>query len=272
MIPAPPDYCHASPVAPAPDLSHRRRIAILVLQLLANKSLSCMKYRKLVLYHFPFSRSARVLWALHETVGEDFEVRSMQLYKGEQYSKAFLEKNPNHNVPLLEITGEDGGVHRMLESVAMIEWLVDAFPDKALSPPVALSLQRADYLQMLHFGGTWMDMMLWQIRVQEHLLPPDQSDERTIKRYRDKFVDEVEPQLLARLEAGPYICGEAFSAADIVIGHNVQWAQAYELCQDDRFTLYLSGLAKRPAFVKAFADAGEFTLRPPARQPSVDAS
>lgn len=218
-----------------------------------------MKIPKLKLYHFPATRSARVRWALHETVGDDFQVQVVQLYRGEQYSDEYLGKNPNHNVPMLEITMEGGSVHRMLESVAMVEWLVDAFPEKRLSPPVGLSRERADYLQMLHFGGTWMDMMLWQVRIHEHVLPSDQSDSRTIDRYRQKFVAEVEPQLKERLGRSSFICGDAFSGADIVVGHNVTWARGYGLCQDDIFRGYLSRISKRPAFLKAFEDARSFS-------------
>lgn len=222
-----------------------------------------MTIKKLKLYHFPATRSARVRWALHETVGDDFEVQKVELYRGEQYHDEYLRKNPNHNVPLLEITMDDGSVHRMLESVAMVEWLADAFPDKQLSPPPGLSLERADYLHMLHFGGTSMDMMLWQVRIHEHLLPSGQSDPRTIARYRQKFVDEVEPQLKARLDRTPFICGERFTAADIVLGHNVTWARGYQLCQDAIFRQYLSRISKRPAFLQAFEDARDFTLDVP---------
>ena len=217
-----------------------------------------MDIAALKLYHFPATRSARALWALHETVGEDFEVEPLDLYRGAQYREVYRRINPNHNVPLLEVRLADGSVHHMLESVAMVEWLVDAFPDKALAPPPGLSLARADYLQMLHFGGTWMDMMLWQIRVHEHILPSAQADPHTIERYRAKFGDEVEPQLAARLTRTAFICGEAFCGADIVIGHDVTWARGYGLCQDEVFRSYLSRLAKRPAFRKAFADARDF--------------
>lgn len=217
-----------------------------------------MTFKKLKLYHYPATRSARARWALHETVGDDFELETVQLYKGDQYHEAYLQKNPNHNVPLLEVTLEDGSVHRMLESVAMVQWLVDAFPEKGLAPPASLTLERADYLQMLHFGGSWMDMMLWQIRIHEHVLPTDEVDPRTIKRYREKFIREVEPQLKLRLERAPFVCGERFSGADIVVGHNVSWARGYGLCQDEAFRGYLSRVAKRPAFQKAFADARQF--------------
>ena len=56
---------------------------------------------KLKLFHYPATRSARVKWILHETVGDGFETEPLDLYAGVQYSDAFLAKNPNHNVPVL---------------------------------------------------------------------------------------------------------------------------------------------------------------------------
>jgi len=223
-----------------------------------------MTISQLKLFHFPASRSARVRWALHETVGDQFELETVQLYEGEQYSPEYLKKNPNHGVPLLEITMTDGTMQRMIESTAMVEFLVDAFPEKQLSPAVdSFSLKRADYLQMLHFGGTWMDMMLWQIRIHEHILPAKERDVQTISRYRDKFTSEVEPQLKNRLEQTEFICGDAFCGADIVIAHNITWARGYQLCRDDVFRSYLSRISKRPAFQKAFSDARDFQPKPP---------
>jgi glutathione S-transferase len=152
----------------------------------------------------------------------------------------------------------------MIESGAMVAFLADAFPEKGLAPaPSPLSLERADYLQMLHFGSTWMDMMLWQVRVHEHLLPNEQQDPRTIQRYRDKFTNEAEPQIRKRFERHPFICGDAFTAADCVMGHTVSWARGYGLCRDEIFRGYISRLSKRPAFVKAFADVGGFQIEAP---------
>ena len=216
------------------------------------------------LYHYPASRSARVRWALHETVGDDFQIEEVDLYQGAQYGPEFLARNPNHNVPVLELTLADGREVRLLESAAMVEFLVDAHPASGLAPPAGEgSPARADYLQMLHFGSTWMDMMLWQVRIHEHVLPLDERDARTIARYRGKFRAEVEPQLLERFGRLPYVCGESFCGADIIIGHNVMWARGYGLCQDGAFRAYLSRLSKRPAFQKAFADAARFTAAPP---------
>ena len=122
----------------------------------------------------------------------------------------------------------------------MVEFLADAYPQKGLAPPPGASMARADYLQMLHFGSTWMDMMLWQVRAHEHMLPTTERDARTVARYRKKLATEVEPQLAARLEASPDICGETFTAADCVVAHSVVWARGYGMCRSEVFKRYLS--------------------------------
>lgn len=220
--------------------------------------------RRFKLYHYPATRSARVKWVLHELFDDDFDIEVVSVYDGVQYGDEYLKKNPNHCVPTLEMVTSDGESRYMIESAAMVVLLADAYPEKQLAPaPAPLSLDRADYLQAIHFASTWADMMLWQIRLHEHLLPPDQQDPRTIKRYRDKFQNEAEPQLKARLDGQPFACGPHFSAADCVVGHVVLWARAYDLCQDDTFSTYVKTLFGRPAFQKAFSDLGDFTLEVP---------
>jgi glutathione S-transferase len=221
--------------------------------------------KSLKLYHYPATRSARVKWILHEVVGDGFETEHVDLYAGVQYSDAYRAKNPNHNVPLLEIGFSDGKAIQMLESTAMVGFLADAYPEKRLAPPADASMARANYLKMLQFGGSPMDMMLWQIRIHEHVLPKAERDTRTVARYRGKLESEVEPQLAAILKKTPFICGDVFSAADCVVGHNVTWARGYGQCKDDIFRSYLSRLAKRPAFRAAFADAATFNPEPPQR-------
>jgi len=210
------------------------------------------------------SRSARVKWLLHELVGDDFEVETLALYQGQQYQPEYLQRNPNHAVPVLELSLADGSLFTMIESGAMVALLADLYPASALAPPASgeFTPERADYLQMLHFGASWVDMVLWQLRLHRDLFRPGERDERTIERYMEKFRSEIEPQLKARLDGGPYILGDAFSAVDCVMGHNVIWARLYGLCADDCFSGYLDRLAGRPAFKAAFADRDQFTLQP----------
>ena len=223
-----------------------------------------MSISRLKLYHYPLTRSARVKWILHELLGDDFDVEIVDLYGGAQYQPEYLGLNPNHGVPVLRISWSDGTTQHLIESASMVAFLADAYPEKFLSPQPGASRERADYLQMLHFGSTWMDMMLWQIRSHEHLLPEDQRDHRTLERYRAKFTTEIEPQLVARLERSAFICGDTFTAADCVIGHSVFWARGYRMCRGDAFKGYIRRLSERPAFQSAFADAKQFQAVPPA--------
>jgi glutathione S-transferase len=218
-----------------------------------------MQIQRLKLYHYPASRSVRVKWLLHEVKGSDFEVEKVALYDAGLFTPELLSINPNHCVPILKITWSTGETQHMLESAAMVTFLADAYPSFGLAPMPGATRERADYLQMVQFGATTMDMPLWQVRIHEHVLPVSDRDSRAAARYRKKFVEEVEPQLLERLSRTPYICGEAFTAADCMVGHTVFWARGYGLCRDDVFRSYVSRLSKRPAFAMAFADAREFT-------------
>ena len=213
---------------------------------------------RIKLYHYPLSRSVRVKWLLHEVLDDDFDVERTPLMQGGQFSAEFLARNPNHGVPVLDITYKNGETQSMYESGAQLIWLADAYNDAALAPALDELPARADYLQMIHLGGSWMDMMLWQIRLNENLLPRKVKSEALAEFNRDKLKNEIEPQLIARLEKHDFICGNTFSAADCMMGHNVGWARAYGLCKGEVFDAYRSRLSKRAAFGKAYADAESF--------------
>ncbi len=85
-----------------------------------------MNIHHLKLHHYPASRSARAKWMLHEVVGDNFEVERVALYDGAQYSDDYLRLNPNHAVPVLEITWSVGTVQRVIESAAIVAFLADA--------------------------------------------------------------------------------------------------------------------------------------------------
>jgi len=228
-----------------------------------------MRHAKFKLYHDAALRSSRVKWLLHEIVGDNFIVEYIDTCAAQQYEPGYLAMNPSHGVPVLEITLENGQSMTMIESAAMITLLADAFPEKGLAPaPGPFSFARADYLQIVHFGAS-IDMMLWQIRIHEHVLAPAERDARTVLRYKMKFTTEVEPRLRRRLERTSFICGDRFSAADCIIAHCIMWAQIYGLCPHDIFRQYMDRVSQRPAFGSAFSDVDRFVLDVPPESPVV---
>jgi len=208
------------------------------------------------LYHYPLSRSARVKWLLHEIRGEDFKTIRVALRQGEQYTPAFLEKNPNHGVPVIEVTYADGSEQIITESLAILTWLADM--DGRFAPPPENLRTRADYLKVLALGGASMDQLLWNIRLHETLLPETARNAAFAELNRDKIKNEITPQLAKRLQTHDYICGDKFTAADCMMGQNINWASAYGLCRSDEFKAYMTRMKSRPAFQLAFADASEF--------------
>jgi len=226
------------------------------------------KIKNLTLYHYPVTRSARTVWAAYEVATCPVEVVRVDLYGGEQYSQSYLKKNPNHAVPALSIEWEDGTSQTLIESTAIIAFLSEAFPQAGLAP--ASLKDRATYLQMMAYCGTHMDMMLWQIRVHKHILQGEHQDPRAVERYKNKITVEAAPFLADRLTQGDYIAGASFTLADCIAAHNILWARSYGLCSDDIFSAYLSRISKRPAFMKAFSDMGDFTAQTPSDSPIME--
>ncbi len=81
------------------------------------------------------SSSWRVRIGLH-LKAIPFEYRAVNLVKeggGEQWSEAHRRRNPMAQVPVLEVE-EAGRVQRISQSMAILEWLDERFPDPPLLP------------------------------------------------------------------------------------------------------------------------------------------
>lgn len=78
--------------------------------------------------YYRSSTSYRLRIAL-ELKGLEYEYVPVNLLKSEQKEAAFTSRNPFGSVPLLEVDGKD-----RVQSMAQIEWLDEAYPDKPLLP------------------------------------------------------------------------------------------------------------------------------------------
>ena len=78
--------------------------------------------------YFRSSTSYRLRIAL-ELKGLDYENIGVNLLKSEQKDEAFTSRNPFGSVPLLEADGRDRA-----QSMAMLEWLDEAYPENPLLP------------------------------------------------------------------------------------------------------------------------------------------
>ena len=82
----------------------------------------------IVLYYAPVACSLVPYVTLTEA-GAEFEVRSINLRKGEQKLPEYLRINPKHKVPLLIVDGA-----KLTENVAINNWVARNFPNAKLMP------------------------------------------------------------------------------------------------------------------------------------------
>jgi maleylpyruvate isomerase len=66
--------------------------------------------------------------------GLPHEIAPVNLLAGEQFTEAHLARNPTGQVPVLEVE-EGGRTLRLVQSMAILEWLDERFPDPPLLPP-----------------------------------------------------------------------------------------------------------------------------------------
>lgn len=68
--------------------------------------------------------------------GLAFETVAVNLLEQEQFRDAHRARNPMGQVPVLEVLGRDGGRPplRLVQSIAILEWLDESFPDPPLLP------------------------------------------------------------------------------------------------------------------------------------------
>src|SRR5215475_10353232 len=107
------------------------------------------------LYEFGPTRSIRARWTLQE-LGVEFESIPVNLAAREHQRPEFLAINPAGKVPVLV---DDDLV--LTESVAIVLYLAEKYPDKRLLP--ANIKQRAEMTRWLLFAATELEQPLWRI-------------------------------------------------------------------------------------------------------------
>jgi len=191
----------------------------------------------LTLYHAAPSRSSVAHWMLEE-VGEPYELHLMSLKKGDNRAADYLKVNPMGKVPALR-----HGDVLVTESAAICAYLADAFPQAKLNVPVG-DPRRGPYLKWLFFGPSCVEPAMM-----DYMFPRKDNPPRAALGYGD--YDTVLDVLSEAVRRGPYLLGEQFTAADVVIGSVL------------RFGMMFKGLPERPEFV---AYAGRASERPAAKR------
>ncbi len=204
-------------------------------------------HRHLVLFHAPNSRSTGVLTLLEE-LGADYELKLLNLRRGDQRQAAYLAVNPLGKVPALL-----HGDALVTEQPAVYQYAAELYPEAGLSPAVGDPL-RGPYLRWLAFYGSCFEPALTDRALKREPGPHMQSPYGS--------AEEVIGLVQRQLAAGPWLLGDRFTAADALWGKALTWMVAFKLFPEGpEVQGYIERFNARPAVQKAAALDAELAAR-----------
>jgi len=158
------------------------------------------------LYFNPQSRAVIAKWMLDEC-GADYQLVTIDLTLNEHKRADYLKINPAGKLPALV----DGDA-RVFENAAICLYLAERFPEADLAPKLG-DPRRGRYLALTVYSTSQLDGAIV-------------DDMLGIKTERQRGWTDFETcktVVERELGAGPYLLGEQFTAADVMIGSIFIW-------------------------------------------------
>jgi len=193
----------------------------------------------LTLYHAPNSRSGTVLWLLEE-LGVPYRLEFVDIRGEGGAPEDYRAIHPNKKVPALVHDGVT-----IIERAAICAYLGDEFPQAGLAPPIG-DPRRGPYLAWLAYNDAVIDPVIgarflgWQY------------DKRAAS---FGGFDDMVTYLEKTLSQTPFLTGDAFTAADLLVASDVNIAVRFTKLLPDSppFVGFLARTVGRPAFARANA-------------------
>ena len=189
------------------------------------------------LYWAPRSRSFTALWLMEET-GQPYQRVLTDITTGAQKAPEYLAINPMGKVPALS----DGDA-TLAEAAAICAYVAERYPEAKLAPPLG-DIRRAKYLYWLFFSPGCIEPAIVQLatKIEMNQVAAGWGEAQRVFDVLD-----------AALSKGPWLLGDSFSAADVMIGSGLNYAVRLFKMVPARpsFDAYIARCAARPAFQRA---------------------
>lgn len=206
----------------------------------------------ITLLYAPRTRAFVALWMLEE-LGVPYALDAFDIHAGRQRSAAFRALNPMGKVPVVVDHG-----HPVSETGAIALYLGDRYGSPSLVPGVQ-DEDRGAFLRWLFFAGNAIEPAYCQ-KVFGWQVDPGTASWGSYERTMQTLLDAVTP--------GPWLLGERFTLADVVVGNYVESGTKFGMvAADSPLADYARRATKRPAYARAQAiEARESARFPPAEQ------
>jgi len=190
----------------------------------------------LTLHHAPQSRSSRIVWLLEE-LGADYQLKLTDIPRQDGTGGADANNpHPDKKVPALVHNGV-----LITESIAIILYLTDLYPKAGLGP-LAGDPKRGPYLTWLaYYAGVIEPMVTANVC--------GVGDAPWVVRSWRRM-DDMHARVGAALADQPYLLGDRFSAADLLIASMAEFMRTV-LPAGDPVDAYLARCSARPALARS---------------------
>jgi glutathione S-transferase len=191
----------------------------------------------LTVYHAPQTRSGGILWLLEE-LGAPYEIAFVDVQSETGAPESYRAIHPNKKVPALVHDGVP--IH---ERAAICIYLCDLYPQAGLCPPIG-DMRRGRCLTWLVYADAVMDPVIgakfagWQY------------DKRGVS---FGAFDDMVSNLDRTMSATPYVAGDTFTAADVLVTGGLGFAVnvTKQVPALPSITSYLQRTMSRPALMRA---------------------
>ena len=201
----------------------------------------------ITLFWCPQTRASRVLWLLEE-MNEPFEVRLIDIRQADaKTDPEFVAASPMGKVPALMDKAPNGTVY-VADSAACALYLADRYPASGLAPAIDDPARGQFLYWMTYTPGVIEPAMMEKFT--------GQQVSRATSGWGnwDAMIEVLE----AGLQKGPWITGEKFCAADVMIGSSLNFMKMFGILPENPvFEAYIDRCLARPAFAKALARDAE---------------
>lgn len=198
-------------------------------------------------HHLRVSRSTRIIWLMEE-LGLPYEL--VEHVRGADFRSppSLYEAHPLGKAPAVEV---DGRV--MVESSAIIEYVVDRHGGGKLLPPAGL---RAEYLEWLHFAEGTLGMPVLM-----RLLGPRLGLGDGGLGFMDAEIKKQLDWIESQLDGKAFLCGETFTGADINLEYLLEHCEVLgQIAPRPNLARYYASLKARPAYLKAIELGGPVVI------------
>jgi len=187
-----------------------------------------------------------------EEAGVPVETHLIRFLKGEHKSPEFRRFNPKGKVPALEMDGET-----LTESVAILWYLNQRFPEARLLPPADDALERARQIADLAFCATTLHPLVSRIRFPQFVAGPEPA--AAVYVAASDALREYFQLVEERLEGSDWWYGDAWSVMDAYL-YWVFWrveGAGFPVADYPRYFDHARRIEQRPSVQRAMAREAE---------------